>query len=88
MSPNAADEELRQSIRERLADGRLFRAYGSSTVRRGTGRPCDVGGTTIRNESNEHQVQRDRGASVLAHEDCYRMWREETRRTQPPPAHA
>ena len=88
MGPDATHEDLRQSIRERLADGRLFRAYGGSTVRRGTGRPCDVCGTPIRNESNEYQVQSDRAAYVLVHEDCFRMWREETRRIQLPPSHA
>jgi hypothetical protein len=86
MSADAGDDELRQSIRERLADGRLFWAYGGSTVRRGTGRPCDVCGTIIHRESTEREVQGDKGTYVLAHEDCFRIWREESRRT--PPARA
>lgn len=80
MSPDATDDELRQSIRERLADGRLFWAYGGSTVRRGTGRPCDLCGTVIQKESTEREVQGDKGSYVLAHEDCFRIWREESRR--------
>ena len=88
MSADATNDELRQSIRERLADGRLFWAYGGSTVRRGTGRPCDLCGTDIRSDSTEREVQGDKGAYVLAHEDCFRMWREESMRTQPPTARA
>lgn len=39
------DEPLRQSIRERLVDGRLFLAHGVSTLRRGSGRRAtSVGG--------------------------------------------
>jgi hypothetical protein len=88
MGPHAADDELRQSIRERLADGRLFWAYGGSTVRRGTGRSCDLCGTAIGRESTEREVQGDKGTYVLAHEDCFRIWREESRRTQSPPTPA
>lgn len=88
MTADAGDDELRQNIRERLADGRLFWAYGGSTVRRGTGRPCDVCGTVIHRESTEREVQGDKGTYVLAHEDCFRIWREESRRTLPPPARA
>jgi hypothetical protein len=79
------DEELRQSIRERLTDGRLFWASGASTLRRGTGRPCDVCGIAIGKESVERELQGARGRYVLTHEDCYRIWREESRKVQAPP---
>jgi hypothetical protein len=86
VSPEPTDEELRQSIRDRLADGRLFWAHGGSTVRRGTGRPCDICGKAITWDSVEREVQGGREAYVLVHEDCFRIWREESRRRQPPPA--
>jgi len=88
MSLDLGDEALRQSIRERLADGRLFWAYGGSTVRRGTGRPCNLCGKAILNESTEREVQGDKGAYALAHEDCFRIWREESRREPRPPTPA
>ena len=56
MSPNGTNEELRVSVRERLADGRLPWASGSSTVRQGTGRPCNVCGTAIAKGSLEREV--------------------------------
>jgi hypothetical protein len=84
-------QELGRSVRERLADGRLFPAGGISTVRRGTGRPCNVCGRAIPKRDNEHQVEHETGKGrdrtttfALAHADCYRLWREESRRMQPP----
>jgi hypothetical protein len=83
MSPEPTDEALRQSIRDRLADGRLFWAYGGSTVRRGTGRACDICGKAISRDSVEREVQGGREAYALVHEDCFRIWREESRRQRP-----
>lgn len=77
-------EPLRRSVRERLADGRLFLAGGGSTVRRGTGRPCNVCGKAIAKDSIEREVPGGRETYALAHEDCFRIWREESRREQPP----
>lgn len=78
-----ADAEFRQSVRERLADGRLFLAGGVSTLRRGTGRPCVVCGKAI-TDTQEHEVEGDGlTPTALAHPDCYRVWREESRRTRP-----
>jgi hypothetical protein len=85
MSPDLTDEELRRSVRERLADGRLFWASGVSTLRRGTGRPCNVCGKTLEKETTEREVQGPREGYALTHEDCFRIWREESRRVQPPP---
>jgi hypothetical protein len=79
------DEALRQSVRERLADGRLFWPSGISVVRRGTGRPCNVCGKAIWKDSTERQVDGPRETYALAHEDCYKIWREESRSGQPPP---
>ena len=84
MSPDGTDE-LRVSVRERLADGRLPWASGSSTVRQGTGRPCNVCGRAIAKGSLEREVPGERGAYALAHDDCYRIWREELQRVQSPP---
>ena len=88
VSPDLTDDELRRSIRERLADSRLFRAHSGSTVRRGTGRPCNVCGRAIEKASLEREVQGGKGTYALAHDDCFRLWREESRREQPPPARA
>lgn len=84
MSPDPADDELRRSVREQLADGRLFWASGGSTVRRGTGRPCTVCGKPIANDSVEREIRGPGDRDALTHEDCYRIWREESRRLQSP----
>lgn len=75
------DHELRQSVRERLADGRLFFASGMSIARRGRGHPCVVCGQTIDQANVEREVEDDHGAVAVAHDDCYRIWREESRRS-------
>ena len=79
------DEPLRQSIRERLADGRLPSASGVSTARRGTGRPCNVCGKAITPDTPEHEVEGRGDTYALAHPDCYKLWREESRRRTPQP---
>lgn len=81
---SSADEEFRQRVRERLADGRLFLAGGVSTLRRGSGRPCNACGKAITN-TQEHVVEGPGESYALAHPDCYRVWREESRRLRPPP---
>jgi hypothetical protein len=85
MGLDLSDEELRRSVRERVADGRLFWATGAATVRRGTGRPCDVCGKAIERESIEREIQAPREGYALTHEDCFKIWREESRRVQSPP---
>jgi hypothetical protein len=84
MSPDPADDELRRSVREQLADGRLFWASGGATVRRGTGRPCTVCGEPIAKDSVEREIRGPGDRYALTHEDCYRIWREESRRLQSP----
>ena len=79
------DHALRQSVRERLADGRLFRPVdGVSVARRGSGRGCIVCGRAIEPVQEEREVEGRDGAVALAHAaDCYRIWREESRRPTP-----
>lgn len=77
-------EPSRHSIRERLADGRLFLAGSMSVARRGTGRPCVVCGKAITRDTVEREVEGPGDVSGLAHEDCYRIWREESRRGNRP----
>jgi hypothetical protein len=77
-------DTLRQSVRERLADGRLFLAGSMSVARRGTDRPCVVCGKAITPDTVEREVEGPSDTHGLAHEDCYRIWREESRRSGPP----
>ena len=77
-------ETLRLSVRERLADGRLFPAGSLSVARRGTGRPCDVCGRAITRDTVEREIDGPGDTRGLAHEDCYRIWREESRRGRAP----
>jgi hypothetical protein len=77
-------EALRLSVRERLAGGRLFPAGSLSVARRGTGRPCDVCGRVITHDTVERELDGPGEARGLAHEDCYKVWREESRRARGP----
>lgn len=77
-------ESSRQSVRERLADGRLFPAGSMSVARRGTGRLCLVCGKAITRDIVEREVEGPGDVPGLAHEDCYRIWREESRRGDRP----
>lgn len=72
-------EALRQDVRERLGDGRLFPAGSLSVARRGTGRPCDVCGKAITKDTVEREVEGPGDTRGLAHEDCYKIWRDESR---------
>jgi hypothetical protein len=81
---SSADDEFREQVRKRLADGRLFLAGGVSLLRRGSGRPCNVCGQAI-THTQEHEVEGRGDTYALAHPDCYRVWREESRRLQSPP---
>jgi hypothetical protein len=77
-------EASRREIRERLADGRLFPAGSMSVARRGTGRPCVVCGKAITRDTVEREVESPDVVPGLAHEDCYKIWREESRRGDRP----
>jgi hypothetical protein len=71
------DDELRRQVRARLSENRLPLADGVSRSHRGTGRPCIVCRLAITPAEVEREVQ---GAGVfwLAHEECYKLWREES----------
>jgi len=77
-------ETARREIRERLADGRLFPAGSMSVARRGTGRACLVCGKAITRDTVEREVEGPGAVPALAHEDCYKIWREESRRGDRP----
>jgi hypothetical protein len=69
---------VRNHLRVRLADGRLFATLGVSTLRQGTGRPCSVCRRGIDPPAIEREVE---GPSIfgLVHEGvCHQMWREES----------
>jgi hypothetical protein len=77
MIPETPDDDLRRGVRARLSERTLFSATGMSSIRRGTGRPCDVCGHSIDSPTLEREVE---GAGVLglAHPLCYTMWRAES----------
>jgi len=77
MTTLLSTEQLRQQIRVRLAQRRLFPASGVYRIRRGSGQPClvcrrDVGRTEV-----EYEVG-GAGVVLVAHEACYMLWREES----------
>ena len=71
------DDELRRGVRARLSQRTLFSATGMSSIRRGTGRPCDVCGHEIDSPTLEREVE-GAGELGLAHPLCYTMWRAES----------
>ena len=78
----ADHESLRERIRARLTSGVLFWPTGNTTVRRGTGRACEVCGRSIDPEGLEREVPGPTKSSVVVHDDCYQLWREESRSLQ------
>ena len=71
------DDALRRQVRKQLAARELFPATGISSVRRGTGRPCQVCKLPIDAPTLEREVEGpDVGA--FAHPACYTIWREES----------
>lgn len=73
------DDELREQVRARLAEGRLPTADGVSRSHRGTGRPCIVCRRAIEPVEVEREVTGASGVVLTAHEECYRPWRQESR---------
>ena len=71
------DDELRRGVRARLSDRSLFPATGMGSIRRGTGRSCDVCGHSIDPPTLEREVEGG-GELGLAHPACYTMWRAES----------
>ncbi len=72
-----SEEQLKQQIRVRLAQGRLPVIDGVYKTHRGTGRPCIVCRREIAPTEIEHEAD-GAGIVLIAHEACYRFWREES----------
>lgn len=72
-----ADDALRRRI-ARLAEDPLPPIQGVSKSRRGTGRPCIV----CREAIGPTDVEREVGLGIVmhAHEACYKLWHEESKR--------
>ena len=72
-----ADDALRRRI-ARLAEDPLPPIRGVSRSGRGSGRPCIV----CREAIGPTDVEREVGLGVVmhAHEACYKLWREESKR--------
>jgi len=70
-----SEDQLRQQIRVRLAQGRLPVIDGVFNSHRGTNRPCIV----FRRATNPAETEREVhgvGAVLTAHEASYILWRE------------
>lgn len=72
-----SDDQVRQQIRVRLSENRLPFADGISRSHRGTGRPCVVCRRVIDSTQVEREVE-GAGVFTYAHEQCYKVWREES----------
>lgn len=72
-----SEDQLRQQLRVRLAQGRLPAINGVSKSHRGTGRPCIVCRRAIEPLEVERQLD-GVGVVLIAHEACYILWREES----------
>jgi hypothetical protein len=84
MSPDPPDGALRKRLRARLVARQLFTISSISTVRLGTGRPCNVCERPIDAATMERQVEGP-GVFGLAHPECYILWREESALLGQPP---
>jgi hypothetical protein len=71
-----SNENLRQTIRIRLATGALFRVDGKVYAGKGTGKPCTLCGIPISQGDIEHEVVGP--TTVFSHWDCYSIWRQES----------
>lgn len=74
-----SDDELREQVRARLAEGRLPAVERVSQSHRGTGRPCIVCRRAVEPIEVEREVTGCSGVVLTAHEACYEPWREESR---------
>ena len=71
-----SDENLRRTIRTRLATGSLFPVDGKVFAGKGTGKLCSICGMPIPQGDIEHEVVGP--TTVFAHWDCYSIWRQES----------
>jgi hypothetical protein len=73
----ASDDDLRMTIRARLATGALFQAPEKVWAGPGTGRTCVVCGTAI--SAPEIETEMILGpVTIWAHSPCYTIWRQES----------
>ncbi len=72
-----SEEQLRQQIRVRLAQARLLPAGSVYKPHKGTGRSCIVCRREVTPAEIEHETDGP-GVLLIAHETCYRLWREES----------
>jgi hypothetical protein len=74
-----AREFIRQRVRDALASGALPPVDGTrSWAGRGTGRTCRICNEPIRPDQIEHEVETP--DSMLVHQTCLMLWREESAR--------
>ena len=71
------DENLRRTIRTRLATGSLFPVDGKVFAGKGTGKLCAICRMPISQGDIEHEVVVG-PTTVFAHWDCYSIWRQES----------
>jgi hypothetical protein len=72
-----SDDDLRLTIRARLATGALFSAPDKIWSGPGTGRTCVVCGTTISSREVENEMILG-PVTIWAHSPCYTIWRQES----------
>ena len=84
MTTSSPDDDLRREVRARLSDDRLPMLDGPSKSHRGTGRPCIVCRRPIEPAEVEREVD-SIGVVLIAHEACYKIWREESKARVDPP---
>jgi hypothetical protein len=71
-----SDENLRRTIRTRLATRVLFPVDGKVFAGKGTGKLCTICAVPIALDDIEHEVVGP--TPVFAHWDCYSIWRQES----------
>jgi hypothetical protein len=72
-----SDDDLRLTIRARLATGALFSAPDKIWSGPGTGRTCVVCGTIISSREVENEMILG-PVTIWAHSPCYTIWRQES----------
>jgi len=77
----AVMDDLRLTIRARLAKDALFPAPHKVWASPGTGRTCLVCGTVISSLEVENEITLG-AVTIWAHLPCYTMWREESERLE------
>ena len=81
MSGSDVSEVIRQRVRDALASGALAPVDGRrSWAGRGTGRTCRICKEPIEPDQIEHEVEAP--DSVLVHQACLIIWRDESARSQ------